>query len=546
MAARRKFSDHVREIVDEFLQTVVIVDDRALPDPAKQAQTDLSEEDQADIPGGPGITEGLQAPPGDTSVADELPARKVINAFASMGLVCAILHPDDSVDAKLVRATARADLLVVDWVINDTYGTRALELITDVLKQDEEDGNRRLRVIAVYTGQSDLASVADALEGVLVGAYEKSALSRPDGGLSMTKGPVRMTVFAKEHVLAPVPGGSSSRVKFEELPDRLAAEFTSLTQGLVSGVALEALSALRKDTHRILDNVGPSLDAGYLGHRVAQIRPVDAELHLTDMVAAEFRSVLADAEVGGKANLAAIRLWLTWVTREVGLKPGELLDFPSDVSRAQVIKMLKEGLGDDDKLEEQRLALTGMGKGKMKEVRKAATKMFSLDTDLSQTSDGQFSARMMLRTIYGRPRRELHLGTIVFQKDRFLICVQPVCDSVRLDPKQDIAFPFLLLSPPEKEKIDLIVPHPKTGAWTPLALVRKPNGIEMINFRPTANQVVPVYKDRSGYHFKSTRLNYRWVADLKPEFAHRVANELAQQFSRIGLDEPELLRLSRG
>jgi hypothetical protein len=545
MAARRKFSDHIREIVDEFLQTVVIVDDRALPDPDRQEKAEEPDEGPPDLSGGTGITE-LQTPSDDGSVADELPAREVIGAFAARGLVCAILHPDDAVDVKLVKAAARADLLVVDWVIHDSHGTRALELIADVLRQDEQDGNHRLRVIAVYTGQSDLGSVADALEGSLANAYQGSTLDRVDGALSMTKGPVRLTVFAKEHVKAPVPGGSSSRVKFEELPERLASEFMSLTQGLVSGVALGALSALRKDTHRILDNLGPDLDAGYLGHRVAQMRPIDAELHLTDLVAAEFRSILADAEVGGKADLDAIRLWLTWTIKETGLKPGRLFEFAPDVSRAQLIRMLKDGLGDDEKLEEQRLALSGTGKGKMKEVRKAATKMFSVDTASSQASDGQFSARMMLRTIYGRPRRELHLGTIVFLKDRFLICVQPVCDSVRLDPDQDVAFPFLLLAPPQRERIDLIVPHPTTGAWTPLALTRKPNGIEMIIFRPTASGVVPVYKNRSGYHFKSTRFTYRWVADLKPEFAHRVANELGQQFSRIGLDEPELLRLSRG
>jgi hypothetical protein len=263
------------------------------------------------------------------------------------------------------------------------------------------------------------------------------------------------------------------------------------------------------------------------------------------MVAAEFSSVLADAEVGGKADLAAIRLWLTWVIKETGLKPGQLFGFSSDVTRPQIAKMLKDGLGDDAKLEEQRLAID-TSKTKMREVRKAATKMFSLDDGASETSDGQFSARMMLRTIYGKPRRELHLGTIVFRKGQFFICVQPACDSVRLDPDQETAFPFLSLGSPVKERVDLVVPHPTSGEWIPLALDRKPSSLAMIRFQPTSNRVVPAYKSGKGYRFRSTtRFSYQWVADLKPEFAHRVTNELAQQFSRIGLDEPELLRLSR-
>src|ERR1700733_12513862 len=128
MAARKKFSDHIREIVDEFLQTVVIVDDRALQGPRPP------ENDEGDDEGSPSSSTGglaitdVEAPPGDASVADELPAREVIDAFASKGLVCAILHPDDAVDVKLVKAAARADLMVGDWVIHESRGTPAIEL----------------------------------------------------------------------------------------------------------------------------------------------------------------------------------------------------------------------------------------------------------------------------------------------------------------------------------------------------------------------------------------------------------------------------------
>lgn len=546
MADQRKFSDHVREIVDDFLQTVVIVDDQALQVSGPTApDDDPADGGENQAVGGLAI-EDVQAPDEETPSADELPAKEVIDAFASRGLVCAILHPDNAVEQRLLRAAERADLLVVDWVIDENRGGRALELIADVIKEDEQSDSHRLRVIAVYTGQSDLASVADSLEKILEDAYQESELDREDGSLSMTKGPVRLTVFAKEHVKAPVPGGASSRVKFAELPEKLATEFSALTHGLVSGVALQALAAMRRDTHRILDNLGPGLDPGYLGHRVAQMRPIDAEAHLTDMVAAEFRSVLADAQVGAKADLGAIRLWLTWIAKESGLKPGELFGFDPAMKRTQLVKMLRDGLGDDAKLDEQQASIEGGSKSKLKEVRKAATKLFCIDDGASMRSDGEFSARMMLRTIYGKPRRELHIGTIIYRGDRFLLCVQPACDSVRLDPGSDVAFPFLLLDPPSKGKVDLIVPHPSTEKWTPLALARKPNAIEMIRFRPTANRTVPAYKNGSTYFFRSTGHTYRWVADLKPEFAHRVANELAQQFSRIGLDEPELLRLSRG
>ncbi len=549
MGTRREFPDHVREIVTDFLETVVVLDDEALSE--SRGKSDSSEIDESkdasaaspDTTGGLGIEGGLQEPQDGNGESHSLPAKEVIDAFAEHGLVCSLLDPDDAVETKLLKTASRADLLVIDWWIYGSAGGRAIELIQSVLKADQKSDSRRLRVIAVYTGEPDLGKIADSVEEGLKDIYSDLPLQRD--GLSMTKGPVRVTVLAKEHVTVPLPKERPNKVKIQELPERLADEYSQLTTGLVSGVAIQSLAALRRDTHRIVEKLGPALDPGYLGHRVAQRRPVEAEAHLAQMVASEFASILADSKVGAKADRQAINLWIRWAAKTRKLKPGLLFSFDPKLTVPQIKKMLQIGLGDDDLSDGHLTGVRNRKKKHLTSIKEDATKLFVVTETEADDSNGVFAARMMLRTTYRNPRRELQLGTIVFRGGRFLLCVQPACDSVRLATEQVTSFPFLPLVEP-KDHIDLVVPHPLSGVWVPLAIRRRPSGIEMIDFEPNGDGVILAYKNGGSYRFASGTDGYRWVGDLKPEFAHRVANELAQQFSRIGLDEPELLRLSRG
>jgi hypothetical protein len=514
-----RFDNHVRAIVDDFLQTVVVVDDEALPLRGDHTDDPGHNSPQA-APGGLAI-EAVKPPTGKRTDGHELNAKDVIDAFALHGLVCSILDPDSAVEERLTNTAARADLLVMDWWIDGDRGGRATELIEAVLKADEAKENRRLRVIAIYTGQDDLQSVANELEKMLKGFYANLPFDREPETLSMTKGPVRMTVLAKEYVKMTVPGQEANQVKVADLPDRLALEFAQLARGLVSSVALHGLAALRR------------------------VRPIDAEDHLRGLVAAEFGSVLADAEIGAKGNIEAIQLWLKAVADE-GLSLGSLFSFSPKLSEQQIVTMLKDGLGDEELFSRYRQGTAGRSNTQLKKILRSATDLFSADAPEAEDSTGAFASRMMLRTVYRKPRRELRLGTVIYRYGKFAICVQPVCDSVRLQADADTAFPFLSLEIQESGRTDLMVPHPlRQNEWVRLKLGGKPQNMRMITFRAGVAGVVPAYKDGSSYRFNAIGGRYRWVADLKPEFAQRLAHEVGQQFSRVGLDEPELLRLTR-
>lgn len=536
------WDEHVLGVVDDFLHTVVVVDDRAFTD-RELLSAPSADDDPSEGGRGRAVTSDLQAPASPDE--HDLDPKAVTDAFAEDGLVCTLLSPKagEEVDDKVLRVARRADLVVLDWVLDRDEGKIALELIGKILSADEQSTRRRLRTIAVYTGQKDLHDVAARLRGTIVDAYKDSELFLYDDGLAMKKGPVRAAVFAKEHVTDLPADLERRRVTFAELPTRLRNEFASLTAGLVTTVALASLAALRDDTHRILEMLGPNLDAAFLGHRAALPAPDDAEAHAVALVVAEMRSIVEDNEVGRHVAVPVLELWLDDARRN-HLLFGELIDERKRLTKAQVIAMLTHGLGTDEGCDT--VGSTKHSKTYLRNrVKPHASKVFAATAEEAERSDHEFANRMMLRTIYSQPPRTLQLGTIILAGGDYRICVQPACDSVRLSGV--CAFPFLRLTIAELEaKTHFVVGGDIPDAWVRLLLGSNPRDISMIEFDPGKDKVINAVEADGKYVFTDVvGTIYEWVGILKTELAQKVAVDLAQQFARVAVDEAELLRLSR-
>ncbi len=547
MADTDTFENHLLAVVDRFLQTVVVVDDRALNDPSPNVEGTDPSSGTSSTGRGRSVQSDLQRPIDQAADEHDLDAKKVTDAFARRGLVCGLLSPapGEEIGDELVQTARRADLVVLDWVVDRDDGRKALELLRRILESDSLPSSERLRTIAVYTGQHELRVVADRLKHALGAAYPDALLSEHDDGLAMTKGPVRVAVFAKEHVSQLAPDLESRRVRFDELPDRLRLEFAALTCGIVTAVALAALAALREDTHRVLSVLGPRLDPAYLGHRSVLPEPEDAQAHAVALVASELRSVIEDHEVGELANEAVLLLWLN-AFRDAGTRFGALINEAKPITRAQVSGMLRLGLASSDTA--RKIAELGTTASKTyleKTVKKVATQVFASTLDEANDSDSELANRMMLRTTYTSPPRMLQLGTVVEAPDHaYWICVQPLCDSVRLKPEIR-SFPFLCLRGSDRSKFQFVVAD-TTGAETCLLLTKNPRDLVAARFKPRSGKsFIDATKSGGAHYFRDTsKKRYRWVAQLKPEFAQKVAVDLAAEFARVAVDEAELRRLS--
>ena len=429
---------------------------------------------------------------------------------------------------------------MLDWELHRDGGKTARQLIKAVLDQDANAPRKRLRVIAIYTGQPGLGQIMDDVRGHL--AVGEQAIA--DDGMTLTQDNFRIAAFSKPLEQDLRPELARRQVSETELPARLATEFARLTEGLVPAVAMAALAAIRTDTHRILQALRKDLDIGYLGHRVASGFPEDAEAHLVEMVSAEIASVLTENNVGAKADLAAIRIWLERArSGDDSLKCGSALEPSQTVTADALEKMLTIGLGLDEERTKHDLS-----EKKFKAIRKKAAHLFTNDAEAAEASADIFGLRMAVRTIYTRPPRVLRLGTIVLHADEYLVCLQPVCDSIRLDPGVPRGFPFLplIVADGDGARHDFVIQNPETDGLLRLRLQPKPQHLVSFFFLCGANRTVEARKLRGRWVFSDKRpRHFHWVAELKPEFAQRVAVNLASEIARVGLAESELVRLSQ-
>ena len=177
-------------------------------------------------------------------------------------------------------------------------------------------------------------------------------------------------------------------------------------------------------------------------------------------------------------------------------------------------------------------------------VRDNLTNMVTLAQDRQDVNDHELAVLMSVRSRYGSSPH-LTLGSIVLEtrkgRSQYLLCMQPRCDSVRLDNAR--FFPFLPMKPVTGNGECTFIIKEK-GKAIRLRLNSTPFEVRMIKFAPGTDRRIMARRGKNGHYFKApeTKSTYRWVADLKPEHAQRVANMYAQKVSRVGLTESEWLR----
>ena len=364
--ASTTFMDRSRSVSERFLQTAVVVDDQPHYLREPQRLQELRPEDV--ISPSRRSAEAVQVEGEDSSLErpskNDLRAKLLVDSFASRGIVCAILQPVltdngtpgereeiQEVESRADLATQRADIVVLDWNLRGDAanpGGDAKAIIKAILETDNpgagaNDGipaSRRLRLIAVYTGEVGLSEITSELHMLAV----ELELPNPKlGSYRVEAGPVMFVVYGKEGGTIQDPSEDGERrVSERDLPERLLTDFTTQTSGLLSNVTLASLSAVRDNTHRILSRFSPQVDAPYVSHRAMMEPPEEAAEHPVPLVAAEIEGVLAGAsQIPELVSTAAIAEWLEQLR---GINPGQGLDLDFDDFKTRLLDLLSKGL----------------------------------------------------------------------------------------------------------------------------------------------------------------------------------------------------------
>ncbi len=579
-------AEYYHDKAASFLKTVVCFDDNAyekdVPAIAKKAekQDDGFSGDRGDI------VEEVQVA-NDIGNANKLEAKELTDAFASKEILCSVIKPDQEAErakAQIVHLARTADVTILDW---DLYKDTAIarNSVVTIVKEDIERGGR-LRLLVIYSAENGPQVIDELFELLTEYGFTKNADSS-----EIRNGHALVVFFQKPDVLVP----TAEVVSYENLPERIIQTFSQLTSGLLSAAALTAISEIRDKTHHLLATFSPTLDGAFIAHRCLIPDPNDAEQFALDLISGEIGTLLNHSDVGDAINAEQCKLWVKekdcfdaqekerltkaiseysrskadgfrklfqnakFTKEEVASKVTEIiLETKEDSFSAEIEAYRQKSI---DSISAQSELFSKLFESDPLSDRETAEKIISLlykenienmakaKENLSIISTIDTSIRNI--NIISKSLPRLHLGSVVKEtiSGKYLLCIQPLCDSIRIKHNKDTLFPFLHLDIQQVDDVrkilDICVPSGEgAGIW--LSVAPAPNNLIVFPFRAKSATEAFVEATKVG-----GVLNFRtfdakileWVADLKIGKAQRIVSQLAARIHTLGIDEFEWMRL---
>ena len=506
--------------ISEYFRTALVIDDRVESDYSPLEE--LSADETIDLSGEP--QPGLVPPPADD--ATPVHPSALVSAFVDEGIVCSVLQPDkeESNLVALARDGAQiADLLILDWLLFDDH-TRTTEMISAVA----EANRGRLTVVVIFTGVPRLSAIVDRLT-------ETTDFEETHDFVLQCANTV-VLVFGKPGISL-VAGEDRRTTEYRDLPARIRDDLETIFAGLMPRFVFRGVNAVRDSTPRILASFGSDLDAGALVHRALLPQADDAGPHFVRLLAGDLEQALQDARVGDVWNIDSATESLTRTTS--GGNPSALAE---RLRRSESVSSDMEALADEP------LALEAIASGlpEIGLVDSAVTR--AVDDLTAAFGDGETSsetlAAMMGSSDFGQKAPRLELGVVLRDDSgEYWLCIQPLCDSVRLNSCR--AFPMLRLVQDNRRPTAII--RSPDNTLLRIRFDTAPHRLDMPKFEPTSHGAVLAQGEPSDWRFTSVDgSEYRAITRLRPELAAQAVQGLTSAASRPGVDASEWLRRKAG
>lgn len=542
---KQTFDEYGRAAAKRFLKTAIVIDDDIIAptEPAEIGDVEepdfLAREEEPPPAAAGDVEEEVRAKEegAKPEPPSELQIKPLADAFLDNQIVCGVLKPiptddDDKVVARAVRAAEVADIVIVDWYLRRGDATLALRILSETLKGDRSLKGR-LRSILVYTSAVPLNERRDELEKHLKKqGIECTPVEGDDALIEAEDCRIRFVQKLDGELGSPV----------ESLPKLAVEEFSRLSSGLLSNFALLGIGALRDATHHLLATFDRRLDPAFVGHRML-LRDADGARGLAmALFMLQIKGILSLPDhLGASLNNDELEAWFDdrFNFAEADARLKDL-----GVERAALRRGLLEGVGKPKDLhpalfvpEAQRLASDA----------KKIEEEFSKDFARLATYVREFKGFNPLPADW---LPTLTLGSVVKHTNgegtRYLMCVQPLCDTVRVEDER--YFPFIELVNGKSDKNTENLALQDEGKTIVVKVNSKAGARHYEKFKPdTVTQSVraeAVVEGEKivGYTFTGGGRNYAWLGDVDAMKAQRIAVDLSGTLARVGIDEYEWLR----
>lgn len=422
-----RFIEQSKEIANNFIQNIVFIDDKAY-------KNDMTN--------------------------NAFSALDVSNVFAQSGKICAVYAPKSISDVNSYNTILnKADVVILDWYLDiekeenqvedpdadadndDPRGEFTLKLISDLLSQ-----TGMLKLLIVYTGETDLFEITNSI-------YQKvDQHSFHKGDCVIQSLNSKILVRAKkqnsETQFAHNPELKDKIVSYESLPTLIVEEFADMTNGLLSNFALSSISAIRNNTSRMLSVFSPKLDPAYLGHKILLENTFESKQLLIKLFGEAISELLETTDIDTKD-------WVdNWIENRITDETISINGVSIGKSKDLLKKMFSS---EQPRLKDKYTEASGKDMSNKDEgkLQSHTIELFAYDGIDVNKSNVDFAILTHHKNIFqpaiGAPI--LTLGTVIKSVDKYYVCIQQRCDSVRI--KEERRFLFLPLE--EKGEYPLIV-----------------------------------------------------------------------------------------
>ena len=445
--------------ISDYFRTALLIDDRVEPDYRALEQLDVS---RAGAPNGEPES-GLVAPPEE----DETPVRpsSLVNAFLREDVVCSVVEPSaesSDIVGMAQRGARIADLLILDWLL---FGNASATVAA--IRQITEQNQSRLRVIVVFTGAYSLSDVVERL--VEEAGFEESH------EFVLKSGNTVVLVFGKPG--PPLTGGEDRRQPstYRELPGMIRDDLEAVFKGLMPEFAFRGINTLRESAPRLLATFNSDLDPAALVHRALLPEPADAGPQFVKLLASDFEQTMHAERVGEVWDQESVRTHVEHTP--TGGSPDQLAhrlksnqDVPDDLKGLDDLRLCREAIVHG-------LSKIGMADGA---VSKAAGDLVNVVGGAKASHESL--AVLMSSSSLGETPPRLELGVVLQDGEgEYWLCIQPLCDSVRLDSSR--AFPLLPVALDPQEPAAMI--RSSDGDAIRIGFNSSPHGLKVPEFSPT-------------------------------------------------------------
>ena len=432
----------------KFLRTAVFIDDRIYNRKTKAVEPVKIPKTSRKRATGSANDEKLLVAPEEADENQDFPSQQLVNSFAKEQIVCSLYQPGKgesfSNDSDVYELCLASDIVIIDWDLGGNPGEKALELISCLVHQSVETIPEQLRLILVYTSEAALGTIASEVFDKLTELRKENIEpQKEDGGLSMHSSNSRVVILGK-------PGHRIEKYKSHEIPEKELAqksieEFSKLASGLLQGAILLGLAKIRENSRKVLSKFGESIDTAFLLHRAMSLPHEEAFEHIHPLLVAEIQSILQDCLSGQIISDSLVSDWALnkWKPNDDALN----LLSPQTNANEFIKNLCLFGSDMGEKINPIPLNLAKKKNSKW-EWSIDSNKLDKL-SDLLFQKENKFSNHklailMSHRTSYGNIEKLLTLGTIIrkgtIDNPQYLICLLPICDTVRLSEKRRFVF----------------------------------------------------------------------------------------------------------